>query len=222
METDRPTGTDWVLMEALPSEDHILFILYVLLCPKMTSHLPFLSRYRPDHFVVVKHSTNLTIKDLNIKNWPVHCFDITDNEGVTITGLNLDNSDGDTPNAASSGLPAAHNSDGFDISSSDYVTLDNIYVRNQDDCVAVTSGTHVTVNNMYCDGGHGLSIGSIGGKSNNTVDNITFSNSHVINSSNGCRIKTNSGKTGTVRSSLSPFSSFPAPLLILFPPAMDR
>lgn len=123
---------------------------------------------------------------------------MTGNEGVTVTGLTMDNSAGDAPNSLSSGLPAAHNSDGFDISSSDYVTLDTISVHNQDDCVAVTSGTHITVTNMYCYGGHGLSIGSIGGKSNNTVDGVTFSNSQVVDSQNACRIKTNSGTTGSV------------------------
>lgn len=51
---------------------------------------------------------------------------------------------------------------------------------------------------MYCYGGHGLSIGSIGGKSDNTVNGVTFSNSQVISSQNGCRIKTNSGETGEV------------------------
>jgi polygalacturonase len=51
---------------------------------------------------------------------------------------------------------------------------------------------------MTCIGGHGLSIGSIGGKSDNVVDGVTFSKSTVSNSENGCRIKTNSGTTGTV------------------------
>lgn len=123
---------------------------------------------------------------------------MTGNQNLVVSDLILDNSAGDVPNNKSGTKAAAHNSDGFDISSSDYVTLDNIKVHNQDDCVAVTSGTHVTVNNMYCYGGHGLSIGSIGGKSNNTVDNVVFSNSQIIKSSNGCRIKSNSGTTGSV------------------------
>ncbi|KAF3925466.1 Polygalacturonase [Orbilia brochopaga] len=154
---------------------------------------------KPDHFIVVKKTSNARITNLNIKNWPVHCFSMTGNEGLTVSGLNLDNSDGDAANSKSGGKAAAHNSDGFDISSSDYVTLENINVHNQDDCVAVTSGTHITVTGMYCYGGHGLSIGSIGGKSNNTVDTVTFENSQIINSENGCRIKTNSGTTGTVK-----------------------
>jgi polygalacturonase len=143
--------------------------------------------------------SNSVVTGLNIKNWPVHCFSITSAQGLTISNLHMDNSDGDAANSASGGLPAAHNSDGFDISSSDNVILDNNWVHNQDDCVAVTSGTQITVTNMYCYGGHGLSIGSIGGKSNNTVNGVTFSNSQIINSENGCRIKTNSGTTGTVR-----------------------
>lgn len=64
--------------------------------------------------------------------------------------------------------------------------------------MALTSGSNVVFNNYYCDGGHGLSIGSVGGKSNNTVDGVTFSNSRVLNSQNGCRIKANSGTTGVI------------------------
>lgn len=154
---------------------------------------------KPDHFIVVDKMTNSVIKNLNIYDWPVHCFDVTKCDGVTITNLYMDNSDGDAPNSKSKGLPAAHNSDGFDFSSSNNMLLSNTKVHNQDDCVAVTSGVNVTVTGMYCYGGHGLSIGSVGGKSNNDVEDITFSNSQVINSSNGCRIKTNSGTTGSIK-----------------------
>lgn len=157
-----------------------------------------LTNQRPDHFIDVKKTTNARITNLNIKNWPTHCFDMTDNQGLTVTGLNLDNSEGDAANSSGNSGVAA-NTDGFDISSSDNVVLDSIRVHNQDDCVAVTSGSNITIKNMYCYGGHGLSIGSIGGKSNNTVDGVIFQDSQIINSENGCRIKTNSGKTGTVR-----------------------
>ena len=44
----------------------------------------------------------------------------------------------------------------------------------------------------------GLSIGSVGGKSNNVVSNIVFSDSTVTDSENGCRIKSNSGTTGSI------------------------
>ena len=71
-------------------------------------------------------------------------------------------------------------------------------MENQDDCIAISSGDTITAKNMYCSGGHGLSIGSIGGKDNNNVTNVVFSNSTIINSENGARIKTNYNMTGHV------------------------
>lgn len=147
---------------------------------------------KPDHFFVVSKALGTSrIDNLHIQNWPTHCFYVSGSSGLTMTNLDLDNSAGDAPNAISSGLPAAHNSDGFDLSGNTNVVLSDSRVINQDDCVAVTSGDHITVSNMYCSGGHGLSIGSVGGKSNNNVTNIIFENSQVINSQNGARIKTN-------------------------------
>lgn len=110
----------------------------------------------------------------------------------------MNNTAGDAANSASDGDPAAHNSDGFDISKSTYVTVENTVVYNQDDCVAVTSGSNIVIDNLYCSGGHGLSIGSIGGKSDNVVDTVTFKNSQVVDSENGCRIKSNADTTGSV------------------------
>ncbi|ROW02456.1 hypothetical protein VMCG_06124 [Cytospora schulzeri] len=153
---------------------------------------------KPDHFIVVKDTTHATIANLNVQNWPTHCFYLSGNQHLTVQDLVLDNTAGDEPNDRSGSKAAAHNSDGFDISSSDYVTLSSIKVSNQDDCVAVTSGTYITVSNMHCSGGHGLSIGSIGGKSNNTVDHVTFEDSVVVDSENGVRIKSNSGTTGSI------------------------
>jgi polygalacturonase len=50
----------------------------------------------------------------------------------------------------------------------------------------------------YCSGGHGLSIGSVGGRSSNTVSDVTFENSQVVHSQQAVRIKTISGDAGTV------------------------
>jgi len=51
----------------------------------------------------------------------------------------------------------------------------------------------------YCSGGHGISIGSVGGRDDNTVDTVTITNSQIVNSQNGVRIKTVSGATGAVK-----------------------
>ena len=43
-----------------------------------------------------------------------------------------------------------------------------------------------------------MSIGSVGGRDDNNVSNILITNSQVVNSANGVRIKTVSGATGSV------------------------
>lgn len=112
------------------------------------------------------------IKNLHIKNWPVHLFSISGCSDLTMRDMLLDNSFGGAPNNRSNGLAAGHNSDGFDLSSCNNTFITNNTMINQDDCVAVTSGNNITVDSMYCSGGHGLSTGSVGRKSNNVVTNI--------------------------------------------------
>jgi polygalacturonase len=120
------------------------------------------------------------IENLYIQNWPTHLFSISGRDQLTIRNLNLNNSAGDAPNSISNGLAAAHNTDGFDVSSTDNSIISNSTVYNQDDCVAVTSG-NITVDGMLCSGGHGLSIGSVGRKSDNNVTNILVSISPLSN-----------------------------------------
>ena len=154
---------------------------------------------RPDHFINAnKLLGNSVISNLYIQNYPVHCFTVSNSVGLIIENITLNNTAGNAPNNRSDGLAAAHNTDGFDISSCNNTTVRNSTVLNQDDCVAVTSGNGITVTGMYCDGGHGLSIGSIGGKSNNNVTNVLFEDSTILNSQNGARIKTNYNTTGYV------------------------
>lgn len=61
---------------------------------------------------------------------------------------------------------------------------------NYSESISFTGGT--------CSGGHGLSIGSVGGRSDNDVKNVTISGTTVKNSQNGVRIKTVYDATGTV------------------------
>jgi polygalacturonase len=132
-----------------------------------------LMRDRPNTFITVKKMTNNSvISNLYIKNWPVHLFAIQSSSDLTLKGMFMDNRDGEAPNNRSNGLAAAHNSDGFGVKESSNVLIRDSQVYNQDDCVAVTSGDKITVSGLYCSGGHGLSIGSVGGKSNNNVTNI--------------------------------------------------
>ena len=71
-----------------------------------------------------------------------------------------------------------------------------IKVYNQDDCnIAVTK--RIPGCYLYCSGG-GWSVGSIGDKSNNTVNTVAFKNSQAAKTEGSCRIKSNAGTTGSV------------------------
>jgi len=130
-----------------------------------------------------------SITGLNIQNTPVQTFSINSASDLTLTDITIDNSAGDEE---------GHNTDAFDVGSSDSVTIDGANVKNQDDCLAINSGTNIVFKNGVCSGGHGLSIGSVGGRDDNTVKTVTISDSTISNSQNGIRIKTVYDATGSV------------------------
>lgn len=43
-----------------------------------------------------------------------------------------------------------------------------------------------------------MSIGSVGGRTSNVVDTVTFYNNVIQNSTNGIRVKASVGDTGTI------------------------
>lgn len=73
-----------------------------------------------------------TISGLNIKNTPVQAFSVQ-SDNIKIDSITIDNSDGDSN--------GGHNTDAFDISESDGVTITNANIKNQDDCLAINSGS---------------------------------------------------------------------------------
>ncbi|XP_018324497.1 probable endopolygalacturonase B [Agrilus planipennis] len=134
---------------------------------------------------------NSLVKGLNVKNSPQHCFSIFESENVILTDITFDCLDGDTQ--------GGHNTDAFGTGYSKNVTITNSTVYNQDDCFGINSGSGHVFTNNFCYGGHGISIGSVGGRENNVVENILIKNNTVVNSENGIRIKTNYNTTGIVR-----------------------
>lgn len=132
-----------------------------------------------------------TISNLNVKNTPVQGFSINSATDLTLDSITIDNSEGD-------GDDGGHNTDAFDVGSSDGITISNANIKNQDDCLAINSGTNIHFTGGTCSGGHGLSIGSVGGRDDNTVDGVVIENSSISNSENGVRIKTVYDATGKV------------------------
>ncbi|KAH9838173.1 PGX, glycoside hydrolase family 28 protein [Teratosphaeria destructans] len=94
----------------------------------------------------------------------------------------------------------AKNTDGWDTYRSKNVVIQNSVINNGDDCIAFKpNATEHVVQNLYCNGSHGVSVGSLGQYKEETdiVENIYVSeppsppvtNVHLSNSTNGLRIK---------------------------------
>lgn len=137
-------------------------------------------------FLKLKTSDGSTLNHIKLLNCPVHCISINSARNTILNDFTIDVSAGDV------GALGA-NTDGFDISSSSDITVQNSVVKNQDDCVAVNQGSNYLFHNLTCSGGHGLSL-SVGQSSAdgnpNTVKNVTFSDCTVMNSRNGIHVKT--------------------------------
>ena len=86
----------------------------------------------------------------------------------------------------------AHNTDGFDIGPASYVTVENVHVTNDDDCIVLKPGAdNVQARDIYCDGGHGLSVGSLGSShgSNDSVTNSVFERATMVNNAKATGLK---------------------------------
>ncbi|CAG9864910.1 unnamed protein product [Phyllotreta striolata] len=139
---------------------------------------------KPKFFRIQAQSS--TFSNIHLLNCPKQCTSVLNSNSVTLDKWNIDVSAGDRNHLG-------HNTDGFDVSASSGVTIKNSVVKNQDDCVALNSGSNIHIDNLDCSGGHGLSI-SVGvsktDSTKNRLSDVTFSNSVVKNSRNGIHIKT--------------------------------
>ncbi|KAI8949463.1 glycoside hydrolase [Xylaria longipes] len=141
-------------------------------------------------FFKANHLNDSTLEGITIKNAPKNSFSLNYVYNLTVKDLTVDDRDGEA---------LGKNTDAFDINNADGVTITGAKVWNQDDCVAINSGKNIFFGSGFCSGGHGLSIGSIGGQNVNVVSNVTFADSIVQNSQQSVRIKTISNASGTVQ-----------------------
>ncbi|KAI0829019.1 pectin lyase fold/virulence factor [Trametes gibbosa] len=92
------------------------------------------------------------------------------------------------------------NTDGFSAGGTN-MTFENNHVQNGDDCLTVGSGAkNIIFQNGICEGGHGLSIGSLGqGGSIADVEDVLFENVIMKNTLYGARFKSWTGGNGVAR-----------------------
>ncbi|KAJ7827196.1 polygalacturonase [Mycena leptocephala] len=128
-----------------------------------------------------------TFEDVTVLNSPAQAVSVGTTGGAAIIqSVTVDNSAGDAG-------ALGHNTDGFDISASS-VTVSKCIVKNQDDCVAINSGSTITIEDMTCTGGHGISIGSIA--TGKTVSGVKIARNTIGAGLYGLRIKVDADATG--------------------------
>ncbi|KAA0046190.1 exopolygalacturonase-like [Cucumis melo var. makuwa] len=84
------------------------------------------------------------------------------------------------------------NTDGIHISSSEQITILNTKISTGDDCVSVgDSNKQITIRDVTCGPGHGISIGSLGKYSKEkAVEGVWVTKCKLTSTTNGVRIKT--------------------------------
>ncbi|GAB4851321.1 hypothetical protein Ancab_030616 [Ancistrocladus abbreviatus] len=84
------------------------------------------------------------------------------------------------------------NTDGIHISQSDNVRIGRSAIETGDDCVGILQGsTRITINQVTCGPGHGISVGSLGKYADEEdVSGIQVKNCTLKGTDNGLRIKT--------------------------------
>lgn len=141
--------------------------------------------------------SNLTVYDVDLVNAPFFHLYFEGGNGLTVWGLRIK-----TP-------ATARNTDGIDPDSATNVTVNDSYIQDGDDGIAIKTNSGaasgMTIENSHFYGTHGISIGSQTqyGVSNILVENDTVSGvdsaGNVSTDNNGIRIKTDSRDGGTVQ-----------------------
>ncbi|KAB5591743.1 Polygalacturonase [Ceratobasidium theobromae] len=140
---------------------------------------------KPHPMMKIKISGTYT--NVKVLNSPAHVYSISNPATLVMSKLTIDNSAGDAANSKSGGKAAGHNTDGFDVSTTN-LTIEDSTIHNQDDCIAINKGSNIVFQRNTCTGGHGISIGSI--STGATVKNVKVLNNKIVNNDQALRIKT--------------------------------
>lgn len=84
------------------------------------------------------------------------------------------------------------NTDGIHIGLSNNIQISTTHIGTGDDCISIgPTNNGVTVENVFCGPGHGISIGSLGKyQTDFDVSNVFVKNCTIVQTMNGVRIKT--------------------------------
>ncbi|XP_073135931.1 exopolygalacturonase-like [Henckelia pumila] len=123
---------------------------------------------------------NGTMYDMNFVNSMGFHVKVTDSSNVALWNLTI-TAPGSSPNT-----------DGVHLSSSVNVSITDSTIGTGDDCISIGQGTeNITISGITCGPGHGISIGSLGKRPDETsLKGVSIKNCTLTGTTNGARIKT--------------------------------
>ncbi|XP_042490969.1 polygalacturonase-like [Macadamia integrifolia] len=138
--------------------------------------------------LTIANSNNVHIRGINFLNSPNVQIDLESSTWIYVSNVTI---------LAPKSSP---NTDGIHMQHSKNVSIENSRIGTGDDCVSMGDGSaYVSINNIACGPGHGISIGSLGkGGSIAKVEYIHVKDVQFIGTTNGARIKTWEGGKGSV------------------------
>ncbi|EKV12182.1 Polygalacturonase-2 [Penicillium digitatum] len=155
------------------------------------------SSYRRPTLLYITGGSDIEVSNLRQTNSP-NVFNSIQGNTKTAIFFNLH------IEATSSSDNKPKNTDGFDIGASTDVTISNVSVTNNDDCVAFKPGADgVIVKDLTCIGSHGLSVGSLGKNNKDFVKNVQVSGARMSKSTKAVGIKTYPSGNGHAKSTVS-------------------
>ncbi|THU54491.1 hypothetical protein C4D60_Mb10t25640 [Musa balbisiana] len=130
--------------------------------------------------LVFSFVTNATISSISSIDSKLFHMQIFESRDITLDSIRI-SAPGDSPNT-----------DGIHIADSTNIQVANSVIGTGDDCISIGPGcTNLTIFNVLCGPGHGISIGSLGKNANEKdVSGLTVSKCTFTGTTNGLRIKT--------------------------------
>nr|BBG92279.1 exopolygalacturonase [Fagopyrum esculentum subsp. esculentum] len=130
--------------------------------------------------LVLNQCTNVLVRSITSLNPKGFHISVTECKNVQLEELHIL-----APESSS-------NTDGIHISKSDQVSVTRSLIQTGDDCIGIIQGnTHISISEVTCGPGHGISVGSLGKHENERdVVGITVVNCTLKGTDNGIRIKT--------------------------------
>ncbi|XP_042477668.1 exopolygalacturonase-like [Macadamia integrifolia] len=128
-------------------------------------------------FDFMKNTLVKDITSLNSKNFHMNLFKC---QGMIMQNIKI-KAPGDSPNT-----------DGIHIGDSSFISITHSVIGTGDDCISLGPGSrNISITNVFCGPGHGISIGSLGKYQNEEdVVGITVRDCTLSGTTNGLRIKT--------------------------------